>query len=86
MRTYELADTLLIDREKFLHWYLTETDFIDMAYSNLENFREFRITQNDMLESIQNQLIPEKLLVKGQRYAVNEYGDVDTYHVKLILD
>jgi hypothetical protein len=87
MRTYELTDTLLIDREKFLDWYLNERgDFIAMAYSNLLNFREFSITQNDMLESMQNKPIDEKLLVKGQKYVLDEYGDVDTYHVKLILN
>jgi len=87
MRTYDLIDTLLIDREKFLDWYLNEKgDFIAMAYSSLFNFREYRITLQDMIESIQYQPIPEKLLVKGQKYTLDKYGDVDTYHVKLILD
>jgi hypothetical protein len=87
MRTYDLTDTLIIDREKFLDWYLNERgDFIAVAYSTLLNFREYSITQNDMLESMQNKPIDEKLLVKGQKYVLDEYGDVDTYHVKLILD
>jgi hypothetical protein len=85
MRTYDLTDTLRIDTEKFLNWYLTELDFVDIAYSNLLNFREYTISLEYMLKSIQNQPIPEKLLVKGQEYTLDKYGDVDTYHIKLIL-
>jgi hypothetical protein len=87
MRTYDLTDTLIIDREKFLDWYLNERgDFIAFAYSRLLNFREYSITQNNMLESMQDKPIAENLLVKGQKYVLDEYGDVDTYQVNLILD
>jgi hypothetical protein len=85
MRTYDLTGTLHIDTEKFLNWYLTERDFIDIVYYDLLNFRRYTISLEYMLESIQNQPIPEKILVNGQEYTLDKYGDVDTYHIKLIL-
>jgi hypothetical protein len=85
MRTYDLTETLRIDTEKFLNWYLTERDFIDIVYNDLLNFSRYTISLEYMLESIQNQPIPENILVKGQKYTLDKYGDVDTYHIKLIL-
>jgi hypothetical protein len=85
MRTYDLTETLRIDTEKFLNWYLTERDFIDIVYNDLLNFSRYTISLEYMLESIQNQPIPEKILMKGQEYTLDKYGDVDTYHVKLTL-
>lgn len=74
---------LLIDRKKFINWYVdVDTDFIDQIYEALVEEGEYRITAQQLLDTVG--YIPEQVLVAGQEYELDGNDDVITIGFDLI--
>src|SRR5512137_1185683 len=74
---------LLIDRKKFINWYVdVDTDFIDQIYEALVDEGEYKLTAQQLLDSVG--YIPEQVLVAGQEYTLDSSDDVDTAGFDLI--
>lgn len=74
---------LLIDRKKFINWYVdVDTDFINQIYEALIDEGEYRLTAQQLLDSVG--YIPEQVLVAGQEYELDDNDDVITSGFDLI--
>jgi hypothetical protein len=76
--------TLIIDRKKFLDWYVDDTDFMSEAYDCLLEFGKYTLTLQEMLDT--TGYIPEWVLVEGQEYTLDDNGDVDETDVQFIFN
>jgi len=74
-------ETLIVDKEKFLNWYNNDVDFTESVIYSLMVNREYKITLDELLDNVG--YIPEEVLVDGQQYSLDSFGDVDTYDVSL---
>lgn len=74
---------LIIDRKKFLNWYIeVDTDFINEIYDSLTEFGEYKLTAQQLLDTAG--YIPENVLVEGQDYKLDDNDDVITEGYDLI--
>jgi hypothetical protein len=73
--------TLIIDRVKFLNWYNDDIDFTSLVIESLIIDKVYTIKLEDLLDNVG--YIPEEVLVEGQQYELDSYGDVDTSNVTL---
>ena len=69
-------ETLIIDKKKFLDWYHGDVDFTASVINALLVYGEYKFTIDELLDSVG--YIPEEVLVDGQQYSLDSFGDVDT--------
>jgi hypothetical protein len=72
--------TLIIDRNKFLDWYLDEDTLQEINIALLQ-YNKYTLDINDLLNKVL--YIPEYILVEGQKYTLDENDDVNTNGVSL---
>ena len=73
--------TLIIDRLAFLDWYFTDVDLTTDVYTALLDNKEYTLKLDDLLESVG--YIPEWVLVEGQKYELDEAGDVYVNNISI---
>jgi hypothetical protein len=72
--------TLIIDRNKFLDWYLDE-DTLQEINIALLRYNKYTLDINDLLNKVL--YIHEYVLVEGQEYTLDENDDVNIDGVSL---
>jgi hypothetical protein len=78
-----LPKTLIIDRNKFLDWYLDEDTLQEINIALLQ-YNKYTLDINDLLNKVL--YIPEYVLVGGQEYTLDENDDVDSANVNFIFN
>ncbi len=76
---------LIIDRELFLDWYLTESEqLMSEVFDALLIKGSYVLSIESLLNRVE--YIPEEILVDNQEYKLDAVGDVDTTDVELIFN